>query len=179
MYPYEDDEEFLEIVGDLITNEKVKQMAKYRQHCDVSTYRHCINVAYISFIVCKKLGLDYVSATRAAMLHDLFLYDWREKRPYTGLFNKHAFSHPRIALENAKTVCPLNKMEKDIIVKHMWPVTLLHIPRYRESFIVSMADKYSALQETKQYIIKKKRVMRAYKISFLVSNAFVNATIIF
>ena len=25
----------------------------------------------------KKLGLDYVSATRGAMLHDLFLYDWR------------------------------------------------------------------------------------------------------
>lgn len=37
-------------------------------------------------------------------------------------------------------------MEKDIIAKHMWPVTL-KAPKYIESFLVGCADKFCALME--------------------------------
>ena len=179
MNSYEDDDEFLSIIRDLITNDKVKQMMRYRHHCDVSTYKHCINVSYISYLMCKKLRLDYVSVARAGMLHDLFLYDWRDKRPFKGILKMNAFTHPKVAIENAEKICNLNEKEKDIIVKHMWPVTFFLMPRYAESFIVTIADKYCALSETKEYIIKKRRIRKAYIISYLISEALMNATVIF
>ena len=37
-------------------------------------------------------------------------------------------------------------MEKDIILKHMWPLTIIP-PRYLESFIVSIIDKIVATGE--------------------------------
>ena len=58
-------EEFENIISDLITNETVQKMNLYRQHYNTSCLEHCKNVAYYNYIICKKLGLDYVSATRA------------------------------------------------------------------------------------------------------------------
>ena len=111
--------EFLEIIGDLLKNDEVKKMKNYRQHCDISTFEHSKNVAYICFYICKRFNLDYVSAARAGMLHDLFLYDWRDKRPHEKFTDLHAFSHPKIALENARKVTSLSEKEEDIILKHM------------------------------------------------------------
>ena len=68
--------EFINIIQDLIKHPTVKQMRNYNQHAQVSCYQHCMQVAYYTYFICKKLNLDYVSATRGAMLHDLFLYDW-------------------------------------------------------------------------------------------------------
>lgn len=146
--------EFLEIIGDLQKNEIVNQMKKYRQHCDVNTYDHCKNVAFICYVICKKLKLDYQSAARAGMLHDLFLYDWREKRPCDAFKNKHAFSHPRIALKNAKEITTINEIEEDIILNHMWPLTI-KLPKYKESYVITVADKYSTILETADYCKRK------------------------
>ena len=41
----------------------------------------------------------------------------------------------------------LNEKEKDIIVKHMWPLTPAFPKKYAESFVVSTADKLCALAE--------------------------------
>ena len=86
-------EEFNDIINSLINNEKVKEMKNYRQHCNTSCYDHSYSVAYLTYKISKKLNLDYVSATRGAMLHDLFLYDWRKSKR----FNFHAFKHGKIA----------------------------------------------------------------------------------
>ena len=72
--------EFENIIKDLIDSSTVQEMKKYMQHCDTSCFDHCRNVAYYSFILCKKLNLDYSSAARGAMLHDLFLYNWRKSQ---------------------------------------------------------------------------------------------------
>lgn len=85
------------------------------------------------------------------MLHDLFLYDWRKKRPDGKGF--HAFRHPKIALNNSLLIFNLNKKEQDIILKHMWPLTVIP-PRYIESFIISSMDKYSALKESYNHYLK-------------------------
>jgi len=157
--------EFYTIVQDLISNETVQKMKQYRQHYDTSTYEHCFYVAYISYKICKKLGLDYKAAARAGMLHDLFLYDWRNSRKTLNLEKPHAFIHPKIALDNASALFDLTKKEKDIIIKHMWPVTL-KFPKYPESFIVTFVDKYSALQESfifyNSFLTKKKLYKYAY-----------------
>ena len=158
--------EFNQIIEDLIHNETVEQMKNYRQHYDTSCYDHCIEVAYWSYLVCKKLGLDYKSAARGGILHDLFLYDWRDSRKKLGLERLHAFIHPEIALENALKICNLNEKEKDIIVKHMWPVTFFHFRKYKESYIITMIDKISAMKSCIDYyhksIMKKKILRYAY-----------------
>lgn len=150
------EKEFKEIIKDLLENETVKQMKKYKQHYDVTTYEHCVNVSFLCYKMCKRLNLDYVSAARAGMLHDLFLYDWHEKRPHKKFTDLHAFAHPKIALKNAEKITKLNKKEKDIIVKHMWPVTL-SLPRYRESFIITIADKMSTLKESFRHYTRKRK----------------------
>ena len=146
--------EFYHIVRDIALNKTVQQMKKYKQHCNVSCYQHCLYVAYFTYLICKKLHLDYVSAARAAMLHDLFLYDWREKHRDAEFSSLHAFAHPKIALRNASKLFDLNDKQKDIIVKHMWPLTIV-FPRYAESYIITLTDKYSAMYESYQYIYSR------------------------
>ena len=160
------DKEYMEIVKDIINNETVAEMKKYRQHYDINTFEHCLNVSYISYRICKKLKLDYKSMARGAMLHDLFLYDWRNSKKQLNLDGYHAFVHPKIALENASKLYNLNDKEKDIIVKHMWPVTLA-LPKYKESFIITLVDKYSALQESAQYYRNRIKSKKLFKYAYI------------
>lgn len=160
------DKEYMELVKDLIINDKVKEMQKYRQHYDINTFEHCMNVSYISYKICKKFGWDYKSMARAAMLHDLFLYDWRNSKKELKLDGYHAFVHPKIALENASKLYNLNEKEKDIIVKHMWPVTIA-LPKYKETYVITLVDKYSALQESMQYYANKIQSKKLYKYAYI------------
>lgn len=54
--------------------------------------------------------------------------------------------HPRLAVRNARKITKLNRVEEDIIIKHMWGATIAP-PRYKESYIVTMVDKYWAVKE--------------------------------
>ncbi len=157
------DKEFISTIADILNNETVKEMKKYRQHCDTNCFEHCITASYLCYKICKKHNLDYKSCSRAAMIHDLFLYDWRKKSPNRkGL---HAFTHPKTAYLNASKLFNLNEKEKDIILKHMWPVTL-SLPKYKESFVLTFVDKKCALFETFNYMqscfIHKKLFRYAY-----------------
>jgi uncharacterized protein len=134
---------YMEFISDLIFNEKIQSMKNYTQHGSINCYDHCLNVSYYSYRLCKVLGLDYKCAARGAMLHDFFLYDWHTTKPSEGL---HGFVHPKIALKNANKYFCLNEMEKDIIVKHMWPLTL-KLPKYKESYIVTFVDKFCTILE--------------------------------
>jgi len=161
--------EFFDCIYDLLENENVKKMKNFKQHANTSCFKHCLQVAYYTYIACKKLNLDYRSATRGAMLHDFFLYDWHNYiRPDKKWKNQHAFAHPRIALKNACEVFHLNELEKDVIRKHMWPLTI-SLPHYKETIIVTFADKYSATRETLLYfrdILHSKKIYR-YAYVFL------------
>ena len=88
------------------------------------------------------------------MLHDLYLYDWRKPRPDgKGL---HAFRHPRTALNNAMKIFDLNKVEQDAILKHMWPLTII-LPKYKVSYIITIADKYATFIDNVNHLKKNKR----------------------
>lgn len=140
------DKKYMKCVYDIMDNDKFKEMSNYIQHGTTTTLEHCLSVSYMSYKLCKHLRLDYVSAARGGLLHDLFLYDWHTHFKETG--NRfHGFTHPKTALSNAEKYFELNEVEKDIIVKHMWPLTLIP-PKTMEGFVVMYADKYCGLIET-------------------------------
>ena len=145
-------QEFEQIIMDMKENEIVQKMKDYRQHYDTSCYEHCLNVSYISYKICKKTKLDYVAVARASMVHDLFLYDWRKRQD--GRKGLHGFTHPKTSLENAKKLFELSEKEEDIILKHMWPLTL-KFPKYKESWVVTCVDKYCAIKESFNHYFPK------------------------
>lgn len=160
----EKDTEFNNIIKDIIDNETVLQMKNYIQHFNTTCFDHCKTVAYYSYLMCKELGLDYHSAARAGMLHDLFLYDWRKPRPNgKGL---HGFRHPRLALNNSMKLFELNSIEQDCILKHMWPLTV-KFPKYKESYIITIADKYATYLENKDYIVNNFKFQKYYRYGYV------------
>lgn len=164
---YDYDIEFTKIIEDMINNKEVQKMKDIPQHYTTNTFDHCYHASYYCYKICKKLHLDYVSAARAAMVHDMFLYNWREPKSKTGRKGLHAFTHPRASLENASKEFEFNEKEKDIILKHMWPVTPIP-PKYAEGFILTLVDKYCATAEGLSYFSKKK----VWRYAYLLMAAF-------
>ena len=66
------DTEYIECVKDLLKDPKCQQMIEYIQHGNTTTFKHCLDVSYFTYRVCKAYGLDYRSAARGALLHDFF-----------------------------------------------------------------------------------------------------------
>ena len=147
--------EFKEIIKDIANNPNVTALKERVQHENRSRYYHCLCVSYYTYSLCKKLNLDYVSAARGAMLHDFYYYDWRYKN-VEGQKKFHLLRHPKIALKNAIDLFELNDKEKDIIVKHMWPLTIIP-PSSKEGLIVTLVDKYCA---TNEFIKNVKRKLK-------------------
>lgn len=155
--------EFQDIIKNLIENKTVREMENYRQHFNTSCFEHCYVASYYCYKICKLLKLDYKSAARGAMLHDLFLYDWREKGNHSGF---HAFTHGKTAYENASKIFELNKIEKDMIIKHMWPVTI-SFPRYLETFILTFVDKYCATRESFEDLFQGFSIRKVFRYSYV------------
>lgn len=141
-----DDIEYMECVHDILTNKAFQSMNNFIQHGTTTTLTHCLHVSYLSFHICKRYGLDYRSAARGGLLHDLYLYDWHTHAKETGE-HFHGFYHPRKALINALKEFKLNKVEQDIILKHMWPITIIP-PKTLEGYVVMYADKHYGFLET-------------------------------
>ncbi|KAF1086686.1 hypothetical protein SPSYN_00405 [Sporotomaculum syntrophicum] len=140
-------QEYRDCISDLAQNQLIYTLDDFTHHRYFSRLEHSIHVSFFGYLVCKKMGLDCQSAARGGLLHDFYFYDSRVTKPDKGI---HCLSHPTTALKNALEYFSLNKVEQDIIVKHMWPVTLSP-PKYMESYIVTMMDKYCATREVARY----------------------------
>lgn len=147
-------------IEDLMKSDITFSLNNFKQHGSVTCFEHSLSVSYYSYMLCKLLRLDFRSAARGGLLHDLFLYSWHKSKLIGG---KHGFTHPYTALDNASRHFELNKMEKDIIVKHMWPLTFW-FPKYKESFVVSFVDKYCAILEIIKFFRIKISAYREYNI---------------
>jgi uncharacterized membrane protein/HD superfamily phosphodiesterase len=142
--PFE--KEYYEAVQDILQHEEFLKLKDYFHH-NSSIYAHVHDVAYFSYRICKYFKLDFRSAARGALLHDFFLYDWRNHDvPDLPRGKFHGLAHPAIAVANAKRHFLINDIEEDIIKKHMWPLTIVP-PKYKEAYIVSFADKYLSSRE--------------------------------
>ncbi|MEJ5284730.1 MAG: hypothetical protein WHS77_06715 [Brevinematales bacterium] len=145
---YLNDNEFSEIIKDIINNSEYQKLKTIHHH-EHSIYNHSLHVAWLSYKIGKYIDkytkIRIVDLTRGALLHDFFLYNWRKEKPPSGKL--HAFEHPKEALKNAQcNFYPISKIEKDIILKHMWPLNLIP-PRYIETLIVVIVDKLIASKE--------------------------------
>ena len=140
------DEEYLALVRDILENEQVRSMDGYFQHGHTTCLRHSIHVSYLSYLFCKKHGLDARAAARGGLLHDLFLYDWHFYRRRKGE-RLHGVEHPKKALAHASALFSLTWKEREIILRHMWPLTITP-PRCREAYVIVAYDKYCSLMET-------------------------------
>lgn len=122
---------------------------EFIQHGDVTVYTHVTSVARASLSFAEHLGrvgvsVDRASLLRGALLHDYFLYDWHDPDPSHRL---HGFRHPFFALARAEEDFELTSRERNIIVRHMFPLVPVP-PTCREAWIVCLADKWCALCET-------------------------------
>ncbi len=122
---------------------------QFIQHGDVTVFAHVNAVAVTAARMADALahvgiGTDRSSLIRGALLHDYFLYDWHDPDPSHRL---HGFRHPFTALRNAEADFSLTACERNIIVRHMFPLVPIP-PTCREAWIVCLADKYCALRET-------------------------------
>ncbi len=134
----------MEYGQDILESPTYLRQKHYIQHGKVSVYEHCLNVSKMCLFLASVLHLhvDERALVRGALLHDYFLYDWHEPG-----HSWHGFTHPEAALENACRDYQLGDIEKDMIKKHMFPLTVVP-PRYKESVLITIADKLSAIDET-------------------------------
>ncbi|MBE6158395.1 MAG: hypothetical protein E7159_01055 [Firmicutes bacterium] len=140
--------EFNDIIKDIITNEEFMKL-QGEVHHSTTRFNHSLRVAYEVYNKLKDNNQNYVDATRAALLHDFFFDDDLSSSQSDRLNN-----HPLIALENAKKYFDINELQENIILSHMYPLSYC-LPRFKESWIVSLMDKKVTILEFKRYGFKK------------------------
>lgn len=134
-------------IDDIIDTPEIAKLKTITHHINTTRFQHCLNVSYYSYKLCRMFHLDARSAARAGLLHDLFYYD---RKKYNAGKSKgqpsHSKHHSDIAVHNAERLTAINPMERDIIAKHMFPMTL-SLPKYKETYIITFVDKYCAILE--------------------------------
>lgn len=137
-----------EAAPDILRSSNFNLTKSHIQHGNVTVNAHCMNVAIYSIVFCRMLHIpcNETELIRGALLHDYFLYDWHDKE-HISLHHLHGIHHPEIALNNAMREYKLTEREREIIKKHMWPLTIVP-PTCREAWIVSLADKWCSTMET-------------------------------
>ena len=134
-----------EYAGDILTSPTMARERTIPQHGSTTCYDHSVAVTLCSIRLAQKWGwdVDWRSLVRGALLHDYFLYNWREHNRDHKL---HGFYHARKAMENAQRDFGLNPLEANIIHRHMFPLNPTP-PKYKESVVVTCADKICATRE--------------------------------
>lgn len=136
MHNANEDVEYLKIVNHILDNEEFNKI-KNIEHHGVTRYEHSMRVSYYSYKVSKMLKLNYKDVATGGLLHDFFLSD-EDRNKKDRLLS--TFTHPKKAVVNASNQFNLSTKEKDIIRTHMFPINL-SVPKYAESWVVSVVDK--------------------------------------
>lgn len=139
-------EDFLTYAAPVLESGDMQKTKSIRQHGETTRFSHCVSVAYYSLRAANylKIPCNSESLVRGGLLHDYYFYDRREKN--ISQF-KNSFIHPKAAVNNAIRDYNVNPLEQDIIVRHMFPITLIP-PKSREGLIVCVTDKICGLAET-------------------------------
>ena len=152
------------ITKDIIEKDKFQSL-KNEPHHGLSRYEHVMRVAKKTYLISRICRMDYISATRGALLHDYF--NDSDYQNTVGL--KKGSMHPVIALNNARREYYLNKKEENIIVSHMFPLGNVR-PNCKESWIVTGVDKSVAIYECARYKLREKlALMITIVINFMLT----------
>lgn len=150
-------ETYYTYIEDIIDSEEFQDLKNYTHHMCTTRFQHSVNVSYYNYKICHWLGLNEKAGARAGLLHDLYFYS-TNNRPS----KEHLKNHPQMALQNASEVFELTPLEADIIEKHMFPITK-KFPKYKETIVIIIVDKYCALAEHIFYRLGKLSLLRKHR----------------
>lgn len=139
------DTEYKKIIEEYLNDELVQSLKNIPHH-DSNRLLHSLKVSYESYKICKKYNLNYESAAKAGLLHDFYFNRIEECKYLKDKIKLFSNEHPEDAVKNASLRFELTDLEKDIILSHMWP-TSIHMPKFKESFVVSFVDKMFSFRE--------------------------------
>jgi len=138
---------FDEIAEPFLKNRKYQKLSKESHH-GITRLEHSLRVARNVYRVSIKFkNVDYISATRAAIVHDFFTN--AEFGSNRGLIQ--GVVHPDIALANARGEFEINDIEANAIEAHMFPLSMV-LPKSKEAWILTVVDKCVASYE---YLVNK------------------------
>lgn len=140
------DKDFYNIIKPYYENEHIKTLENIPHHKSSNRLEHSLNVSYRAYRIAKKYHLDYKSVAKAGLLHDMYFNRINDMNSAEAKIKLLTNDHPKAALDNAKKYFEINKLEEDIILTHMWPISK-YIPKYKESFIVGYADKVCSFKD--------------------------------
>lgn len=146
-----------------LNDEKILRMKDISMHRGSNCYIHSFKVAKKAIkksINKKNINLEVVLI--GAILHDYYLYDWRQDK---SKLKKHAKNHPGIAINNAINDFDISDDVKNVIKTHMWPINIKAFPNTKEAKIVSLSDKAVTIREsmtTKKHKQKKREEYLSY-----------------
>ena len=143
----------ISIFKEIVNDERFLKEKEFIQHGSTPVYEHSIYVATTCVKIVKKFNIkvDEDALVKGALLHDYFLYDWHVSDKSHRL---HGFTHPRASWRNAKRDFGLNKKEENMILSHMFPLGP-KFPKHKESWILTLADKYCATREILENVLYK------------------------
>ena len=160
----EEKQELEELYQYYLNNKNIKKMDDIQMHRGSSCYIHSFRVAKraVQIATSTKRKYNLKNILVGAILHDYYLYDWRTNK---ALLKKHGKRHPFVANENAKKDFDISPEISEIILSHMWPLTLKYYPHSREAKLVNYVDDITATKEaltSRRY--KKKHHQRYIKL---------------
>ena len=127
------------ILNDYLSHPEVLKMKNHLHHANISTFDHALSVAYKAYEMGYRVKeIDLNLLTVCAFLHDFYLYDWHDSEPDHSM---HGFRHASFSANNASRIFCIPKKGADAIRSHMWPLNITEIPRSREAWILTVADK--------------------------------------
>lgn len=154
----EEKRELEEIYQAFLHDEKILRMKDISMHRGSNCYVHSFKVAKTAIKRALRHNKgDLKTILLGAILHDYYLYDWRNDR---SKMEHHLSAHPYIAAENAVRDFGIHEPIKRVIESHMWPVNFSEFPKSKEARIISLADKHIYIKEiccSKAYKAKREK----------------------
>ena len=159
MTRYNKDKEYLFIIDKIMNNNEFRKIENIKHH-NTTRLDHSMKVSYYSYKIAKSLRLDYKEVARGGLLHDFYIDEISECSKIKDKVILFSTKHPKDAVNNATTYFDLSEKEINIIESHMFPVDY-RIPKYAESWIVSLVDKILSIGEFSKKF--------GYKISYVLN----------
>ena len=137
--------------GEILGTDLFQEAANTDHHYGYTIANHEIHVCIIALLivaVLSFLGIHFHvrELVRGIMCHDLGLVGRYDGRFHSG--RDCAFRHPLESEKEAEKICSyLTPIEADVITKHMFPLCKTGIPSYRETWVITIADKWCAVTE--------------------------------
>lgn len=158
------------IYQSFLHDEKILRMKNIKMHRGSNTYEHCFKVAKLAVkraLRSFRKNTDLEVVLVGAILHDYYLYDWREDR---SKLKGHSKRHQYIASENASKDFDVSPKVKKVIEAHMWPLNIKEYPKSYEAKIVSLSDKAITIREVLTTVKHKEK--RREKYLSMISHLF-------